>query len=171
MSKTPPSSESQSNQMDDFELNLLKQEYFFLQTTIEDYNKQIWVIKALGITGTSAVLGFIFQQRQNVCAIAVIGCAIPIFFWILESQWKHFQHGFYPRIAEIESIFTNIYGLLSPKIYGGWTSTFKRRLTPKRHGYLWDGLLNPSVFISYVLEIVFLLVIGVDIAHIPHFKK
>ena len=29
----------------EIEIDLLKQEYFFLQTTIEDYNKQIWVLK------------------------------------------------------------------------------------------------------------------------------
>ena len=79
---------------EEFERNLLEKEYFFLQTTIEDYNKQIWVIKALGITGTGAVLALMIQQKSN--AIALIGCVIPLFFWILESQWKHFQHGFYP---------------------------------------------------------------------------
>ncbi|HLO85795.1 MAG TPA: hypothetical protein VK203_12420 [Nostocaceae cyanobacterium] len=161
---TPPSTEYDSSALGDFELDLLKQEYFFLQTTIEDYNKQIWVIKSLGITGTGAVAGFIFQQRSNVTFIATIGCAIPIFFWILESQWKHFQHGFYPRVAEIESIFTNTYGLSSPKIYRGWTSTFKRSITPKGHSYWLDGLLNPSVFISYVLEIVCLLAIALCFA-------
>jgi hypothetical protein len=159
MAKTP-SSESQSSLLGDFELDLLKQEYFFLQTTIEDYNKQIWVIKALGITGTSAVLGFIFQHKANVTTIAIIGCAIPIFFWILESQWKHFQRGFYPRVAQIEGILTSNYGLSSPKIYGSWAYTFKRSTTPRHKGYLWDGFLNPSVCISYLLEIGFLLLIA-----------
>ncbi|MGM3307998.1 hypothetical protein ACSQ6I_18820 [Anabaena sp. WFMT] len=165
MSKTP-SSEAQSNQLGDFELNLLKQEYFFLQTTIEDYNKQIWVIKALGITGTSAVLGFILREKQNLSVsisasnIAFIGCAIPLFFWILESQWKHFQRGFYPRVAQIESILANTYGLCSPKIYGSWTYTFKRSPTSQHKGYLWDGLLNRSVCVSYLLEIAFLLIIA-----------
>lgn len=160
MSKTP-SSEFQSSPLGDFELDLLKQEYFFLQTTIEDYNKQIWVIKALGITGTSAVFGFIFQHKQNASLIAIIGCLIPLFFWILESQWKHFQRGFYPRVAQIESIMTNTYGLLSPKIYGSWTYTFKRSPIPQHKGYWWDGFLNPSVCISYLLEIGFLLLIAV----------
>lgn len=159
MSKTP-SPESQSSPLGDFQLDLLKQEYFFLQTTIEDYNKQIWVIKALGITGTSAVLGFMLREKQNlsvsVSTIAFMGCAIPLFFWILESQWKHFQRGFYPRVAQIEAIFANTYGLCSPKIYGSWTYTFKRSLTPQHKGYLWDGLLNRSVCVSYLLEIAFL---------------
>ena len=167
MSK-PPSTESHSSPIDDFELNLLKQEYFFLQTTIEDYNKQIWIIKALGITGTSAVLGLILKEKQNAITIAVIGCVIPIFFWILESQWKHFQRGFYPRVAQIESIFINTYGLLSPRIYGSWTYTFKRSPTPQHKGYLWDGLLNRSVYVSYLLEIAFLLIIA---AIAPNFAK
>ncbi|WP_334813817.1 hypothetical protein [Nostoc sp.] len=34
----------------------------------------------------------------------------------------------------------------------------KRVTSPKRKGYVWDGLLNPTVFISYILEIVFLLI-------------
>jgi uncharacterized membrane protein YoaK (UPF0700 family) len=71
----------------EFELELLKQEYFFLQTTIEDYNKQIWVIKALGITGTGAVISLALQQKQSL--IALIGCAIPIFFCVLESQMQY----------------------------------------------------------------------------------
>ena len=91
--------------------------------------------------------------------LALIGCAIPLFFWILESQWKHFQRGFYPRVAKIEFILLNS-GLRGPAIYSGWFRAFKRPTIPKRHGYLWDGLFNPSVFVSYVLEIVFLLVLA-----------
>ncbi|MDZ7962038.1 MAG: hypothetical protein RMY34_29920 [Aulosira sp. DedQUE10] len=89
--------------------------------------------------------------------IALIGCTIPLFFWILESQWKHFQRGFYPRVYKIESILTNQCGFNSPSIYGSWSHAFKRNVTPKLQGYLWDGLLNRSVFLSYVLEIGFLL--------------
>lgn len=101
----PSTADSQPTPLTNFELDLLKQEYFFLQTTIEDYNKQIWVIKALGITGTGAVIGLTLQQKLG--AIALFGCAIPLFFWILESQWKHFQRGLYPRVAEIKSILTD----------------------------------------------------------------
>lgn len=161
MSNSLPT-DPQPKPIDELELDLLRQEYFFLQNTIEDYNKQIWVIKALGITGTGAILALMLQQKTNASAIAFIGSAIPLFFWILESQWKHFQHGFYPRVAEIESIFSDRYGLSSPKIYAGWSHHFKRTPTntPKYRGYVWDGLLNRSVFISYVLEIVFLLLIA-----------
>lgn len=141
-----------------FELDLLKQEYFFLQNVIEDYNKQIWVIKALGITGTGAVLAIALQQQQS--SIPFLGCAIPIFFWILESQWKHFQRGFYPRIAEIEKLLVRDCNLRGPSIFGGWCLSFKRNTLPSRQGYLWDGLLNPSVFVSYILEIIFLLLLG-----------
>jgi hypothetical protein len=151
---TPANSQPPSSSA---ELELLKQEYFFLQTTIEDYNKQIWIIKALGITGTGAVIALMLQQKSGV--IALIGCAIPLFFWILESQWKHFQRGFYPRVAEIESILMKDYRLRSPAIFTSWSVTFKRSITPKRHGYLWDGLLNKTVYISYVLEILFLLML------------
>jgi len=41
MSSSSPT-EPQPKTKLEFELELLKQEYFFLQTTIEDYNKQIW---------------------------------------------------------------------------------------------------------------------------------
>jgi len=156
----PSPIEPQPKPLSDFELDFLKQEYFFLQNTIEDYNKQIWVIKALGITGTGGVLALMLQQRPNARAIAFIGCTIPLFFWILESQWKHFQRGFYPRVVEIERILTQTYNFQSPSIYNSWSYAFKRNPTPKRKGYLWDGLLNISVLISYVLEIAFLLFIG-----------
>ncbi|MEL7358800.1 MAG: hypothetical protein AAFN40_19850 [Cyanobacteria bacterium J06560_6] len=143
----------------DFEMELLKEEYFFLQTTIEDYNRQIWVIKALGITGTGAVIALAVQQAQSL--ITLLGCAIPFFFWILESQWKHFQRGFYPRVADIEELLTKSCNLKGPAIHGSWCHAFRRNMTSKRTGYLWDGLFNPSVFISYVLEIIFLLVVWI----------
>lgn len=151
------STEPSSQPINEFEVELLKQEYFFLQTTIEDYNKQIWLIKALGITGTGAVIGLASQQKQEL--IPLIGCVIPLFFWILESQWKHFQRGFYPRVAEVELILRRDCSLRSPAIFEGWCQVFNRRTTPKRQGYIWDGLLNPSVFVSYALEIGFLLML------------
>ncbi|NER51876.1 MAG: hypothetical protein F6J92_35595 [Symploca sp. SIO1A3] len=157
MSNPPPESQPQSTQQ--FELNLLKQEYFFLQAAVEDYNKQIWAIKALGIGGTGVVINLTLKENKN--EIALIGCAIPLFFWILESQWKHFQRGFYPRILEIEEILTREANLRGPAIFGGWSHTFKRPTTPKRRGYLWDGLLNRSVYLTYVLEIACLLVLSV----------
>ncbi|MGB7441002.1 MAG: hypothetical protein WA919_08045 [Coleofasciculaceae cyanobacterium] len=152
------SNPSQPNSKTDFELELLKQEYFFLQTTIEDYNKQIWVIKALGITGTGLVINLMLKEKESF--IALIGCGIPLFFWILESQWKHFQRGFYPRVAEIEEILTNHHNLQSPAIFSGWSRSLRRNKIPQRKGYLWDGLLNPTVYVSYLLEIVFLLLVS-----------
>jgi hypothetical protein len=62
---SPSPTDPQPKSKAEIELDLLKQEYFFLQTTIEDYNKQIWVIKALGITGTGAVIGLVLQQKQE----------------------------------------------------------------------------------------------------------
>jgi hypothetical protein len=64
----PSPAETQPKPLSEFELELLKEEYFFVQNTIEDYNKQIWVIKALGITGTGAVLGLMIQQKANASA-------------------------------------------------------------------------------------------------------
>lgn len=161
MSVMPPSNNS-PNSLTESEVKFLQQEYFFLQSTIEDYNKQIWVIKALGITGTGAVAALVLQQRANL--IAQIGCCIPLFFWILESQWKHFQRGFYPRVAKIEKIAKDS-NLCSPRIYLEWCQAFRRNESPKRKGYLWDGFLNPSVFISYLLEIIFLL--GLSLLKLP----
>ncbi|MDJ0661117.1 MAG: hypothetical protein QNJ42_16750 [Crocosphaera sp.] len=140
----------------DFEKNLLEKEYFFLQTTVEDYNKQIWIIKALGITGTGAVIGLAIQQQQNI--ILLVGCMIPIFFWVLENQWKHYQRGFYSRISEIEVIFSRDLKLYTPAIFQGWNQSFKRPVY-KPKGYIRDGLLNSSVFVSYLLELIGLLIL------------
>jgi hypothetical protein len=156
MSDSQPSSSAKTNALDSFELELLKQEYFFLQTTIEDYNKQIWTIKALGITGTGAVIVLALQQDKSL--LALVGCTIPIFFWVLESQWKYFQRGFYPRVGDIERTLTETCNLRGSAIFNSWCHSFKRVTTPKRKGFIWDGLLNPSVSISYVLELAFLLI-------------
>lgn len=161
----PSLAKLENQSLTEFELNMLEKEYFFLQTTIEDYNKQIWAIKALCISGTAGALALMIQVK--ISAIATIGCSIPLFFWILEGQWKHFQRGFYPRVVEIESILL-ARGYCSPGIYGGWARTLKRSAIPKRQGFLWDGLLNPSVYATYVLQIGFLLVMG---AIAPGFLK
>lgn len=145
------------SELSPFELELLKQEYFFLHSNVEDYNKQIWTIKALGITGTGAVTGLLIQQKLQF--IALIGISIPAFFWLLESQWKHFQRGFYPRIIEIEEILRNNVSEYSPSICTSWHKAFKRNISHRKHGYMQDGLFNPSVFVTYVLEIVFLIII------------
>lgn len=155
MTNSPP--DPQPVPLTEVELDLLKEEYFFVQQTIEDYNKQIWAIKALGIAGTGAVLALTIQQKA--AAIALVGSAIPLFFWILESQWKHFQRSFYPRVAELEAI-ANGAGLRGPYVYNSWSRSVNRAFTPKRSHYWRDGLFNPSVFLSYVLEIVFLLLVG-----------
>jgi hypothetical protein len=98
----------------------------------------------LGITGTGAVLALMLQQKTNASAMPK-GLPdspnwlvqFPLFFWILESQWKHFQRGFYPRVAEIELILAEGFGLHSPKIYSEWSSYFKRspNRTPKHRSY------------------------------------
>ncbi|OUL35291.1 hypothetical protein [Nostoc sp. 106C] len=63
------------------------------------------------------------------------------------------------KISVLGSIYQNLnmVGSAHPTILILRSLTFKRIATPKRQGYLWDGLLNRSVFISYVLEIGFLL--------------
>ncbi|MEO1372856.1 MAG: hypothetical protein AAFW70_00740, partial [Cyanobacteria bacterium J06635_10] len=103
----------------------------------------------------------IINQKTTInrSTIALIGCVIPLFFWILESQWKHFQRGFYPRAVEIESMFEET-GMQGPAIFGRWSRVFKRTPISKRNGYFWDGLFNPSVFISYILEIGFLIIMA-----------
>lgn len=151
----------QLNSKSNIELEILKQEYFFLHTIIEDYNKQIWTIKALGITGTGAVIGLFIQQKIQI--VCLIGISIPLFFWILESQWKHFQHGFYPRINDIELKLKNQFSLSCPAIYDSWHQAFNRKNHTQcrgySRGYIRDGLLNPSVFITYILQILFLLIL------------
>lgn len=149
--------ENNDKKLLEFELNLLKKEYFFLETTIEDYNKQIWTIKALGLTATGTVIVFMIKKEiimPNNADLLIF--AIPILFWALESQWKHFQRGFYNRVAEIETIFHKNFHFKSPKIYGGWQHSFHRSAKPYHVNYWKDGVLNRSVSATYILEILLL---------------
>ena len=141
----------------EFELDLLKQEYFFLESTIEDYNKQIWTIKSLGLTATGAIIVLMIKKEINIANnIDFLVFAIPILFWALESQWKHFQRGFYQRVAVIESIFTQNLDFQSPKIYGSWQHSFHRSAMPYQVNYWRDGVCNRSVSATYILEILLL---------------
>lgn len=138
----------------EFELDLLKQEYFFLETTIEDYNKQIWAIKSLGLTATGTVILMMIKQEVNVLNdIDILVFSIPILFWVLESQWKHFQRGFYYRVTVIESIFTEKFCFQSPMIYGSWRHSFHRSTKPYHVNYWKDGFFNLSVSVTYILQI------------------
>ncbi|HEY9798719.1 MAG TPA: hypothetical protein V6D25_00050 [Leptolyngbyaceae cyanobacterium] len=152
--------ENNERKLCEFELNLLKQEYFFLETTIEDYNKQIWAIKALGLTATGTVIILMLKKEiiipNNVDFLII---AIPVLFWALESQWKHFQRGFYNRVATIETIFNKDFDLKSPKIYGGWQHSFHRSAKSHHLNYWKDGVWNRSVSVTYILEIFFLILL------------
>ncbi len=140
-----------------FELDLLKQEYFFLENTIEDYNKQIWAIKSLGLTATGTVIILLIKKEVSIPNNSdYLIFAIPILFWVLESQLKHFQRGFYYRVAEIESIFTEKFYLQSPGIYGSWRHSFNRSAKPYYVNYWKDGFCNLSVSVTYILEILLL---------------
>ncbi|MBU7582194.1 MAG: hypothetical protein KAF91_04680 [Nostoc sp. TH1S01] len=149
--------ENNDKKLWEFELNLLKQEYFFLETTIEDYNKQIWAIKALGLTATGAVIVLMMKKEIIIPNNAdLLIFAIPILFWALESQWKHFQRGFYHRVAVIENIFNENFNFQSPNIYGSWQHSFHRSAKPYHVNYWKDGVFNRSVSVTYILEILLL---------------
>ncbi len=51
-------------------------------------------------------------------------------------------------MAEIEKILTLECNLCSLAIFWEWNRALKRAGTPQRNGYLWDGLLNPTVYIQ-----------------------
>jgi hypothetical protein len=79
----------------------LKQEYFHLQKTIEDFDQKSLTIKAWSVTLSMAGIGAAFSQKVPVILLLAAGSAL--LFWIIEAFWKSFQLAYLYRIRAIEA--------------------------------------------------------------------
>jgi hypothetical protein len=81
----------------------LKDEYFALQKSIEEFDGRALTIKAWSVTFSMvAVVGAFAARAPAVLLVAAFGSCV---FWLIECMWKTFQYAFYERINEIEDYF------------------------------------------------------------------
>jgi hypothetical protein len=87
---------------------LLKEEYFFIQSQYEDFDKRSLQIKGWISAGSIAAIAVGFTSASKFAFLLPIFVAIIAgVFWYLEARWKLFQYAFQPRIRVIEAYFRN----------------------------------------------------------------
>ena len=82
---------------------LLKDEYFQLQKTVEDFDGRSLTIKAWSATLSTGGIGLAYQQEMPDLLLAAAAAAIA--FWLIDWVWKLHQQAFYPRLYAIEDWF------------------------------------------------------------------
>jgi hypothetical protein len=88
---------------DDKHLEFLKEEYFQLQRSIEEFDGRALTIKAWSVTFSMvALVGAFAAHAPAALLIAAFGSCL---FWWIECMWKTFQYAFYERINAIEDFF------------------------------------------------------------------
>lgn len=88
-------------------IDILKEEYFHLQNTIESFDQKALSIKGWSVTLSMAGIGLAFTQSVFPKYILLLAAFASLLFWIIEASWKVFQNSHYKRVEEIEEIFQN----------------------------------------------------------------
>lgn len=84
-------------------LDLLREEYLHLQSTIEAFDERALSIKAWSVTfSLTAIAGAFASTSPAVLSLAGVSAVL---FWILEALWKTFQDGYLGRARALERWF------------------------------------------------------------------
>jgi hypothetical protein len=142
--------EAESN-MSPEEISLLKEEYFHLQKTVEDFDQRGLTIKAWSITTSMAGIAAAFLH-DNADILIILSAISALTFWIIEAMWKAFQQCYYPRLWAIEKVFANQNVSENPlQISSSWSAEFHRHALRKFfRAFLWPHVSLPHVLIVIV---------------------
>jgi hypothetical protein len=108
----------------------LKDEYLFLQSQYEDYDKRSLAIKGWVSGGALAALALSFSSPSKFAVLLPIMTAVVVgSIWYLEAYWKMFQYALADRIRIIEAYFRSdpdilIKDLHPFQIYNWWFRTY-----------------------------------------------
>lgn len=115
---------------DDQRRSYLRDEYLFLQTQYEDYDKRSLTIKGWASSGATAALALAFNVSYGpAILVPAIVAVIVAVIWYLEAYWKLFQYALSDRIRIIEAYFRSDPDVLvkNPdpfQIYNWWFRTY-----------------------------------------------
>jgi hypothetical protein len=124
----------------------LQKEYLYLSGVWDDFDRRVLTIKGWTSAGSIAAM-FAWASKPEASIGFAVGLAILIVaMWVLEAQWKVFQHSNGSRIAALEAHFAGGAQL---------TSAFQSHAISRRIREKWGprGLLmwfgKPFVWIPY----------------------
>jgi hypothetical protein len=110
----------------------LKEEYLFLQSQYEDYDRRSLVIKGWVAGGAIAALALAFNSSYKLAILLPVMTAVIVAsVWYLEAHWKLFQYALADRIRVIEAYFRSDADILIKKphpfqIYNWWYKSYSR---------------------------------------------
>jgi hypothetical protein len=133
------------------DLEFLRQEYFHLQKTVEDFDQRTLTIKAWSVTVSMAAVGAAITQKAPILLVLAAGSAL--LFWVIEALWKSFQLAYYHRIRTIEGYMRGEgpEDLTAPDITRAWSIGWRQY--PMKTIIWW-----PHVFLPHAIIVVFGLV-------------
>jgi hypothetical protein len=108
------------------DVDLVKQEYFHLQKTVEDFDQRGLTIKGWSVTVSLAGMAAGLAQKQP--ALLLLASLSAVLFWLLEAVWKKSQVAYYFRLEAIESFLSgeNSKDFTAPRITRDWRVGFER---------------------------------------------
>ena len=129
-------------------LGFLREEYFHLQSVVEDFDQRALLIKGWSVTASLTAIGIALKEELDF--LMLVASFSALLFWIVEALWKSFQQAYYPRIRSIEDymrggVSAEIY---SPAILRSWSSSWRwNHFIPIM---LWGHVCLPHVAIFLV---------------------
>lgn len=147
----------------------LKEEYFFLQKTYEDFDSKSITIKTWSISGSLVLIGAGFSEKGSA-ELFCIGATASLFFWIIEAYWKGFQYAFLERIIKIEVYFTTIEKSFLPPLQistdwkHNWRTVGRRRVWMKI--IWWPTVMLPHL-VLFIGGITLYILTYIGVLHLP----
>jgi hypothetical protein len=140
--------------------DLLKEEYFHLQKTLEDFDAKSLTIKSWSVTLSMAGVGVAYLEGKAV--ILLMAALSGLLFWIVEALWKTFQYAFYDRIYEIEKYYAGeLQEISAPRIAHSWSKSWhaggtKRvfRIMQWPHVWLPHGIVFGGGMTLYLIHLI-----------------
>jgi hypothetical protein len=132
----------------------LKDEYLFLQSQYEDFDRRSLTIKGWFSGGAVAAIGLSFNASPvHGSFVLVAVAAIAAVFWYLEACWKVFQYALSDRIQTIEAYFrggTEVPAKIPDpfQIYKSWFQSYSNGAKPRQVAFQSFVCLPYVVFIA-----------------------
>jgi uncharacterized membrane protein len=131
--------------------DFLREEYFHLQKSVDDYDQRTLTMKGWSVTASLAAVGAAFTQKAP--SLLLMASTSALLFWVIEAIWKSFQQAYYPRIRAIEDFMHGAGSekFSSPGISHSWSASWRRNSFVR---IMWWGhvcLPHVAIFVAGIL--------------------
>ena len=138
--------------------SLLKDEYIYLQQSLEVVDQKCIDIKGWNITLAAVLITAGFTEFKFSHILFIVGALSSFVFWYMEAFYRGLTHFTSHRIKQIEKVFQNGYYTSEPplQLYSSWEKLFKKDGSQTKN-YLFKHIVAlPHVFISTICIILFM---------------